>query len=52
MLKSIKKRLFDTTLVTWTQLPDVTIFNWQLNFVVIVSIEKDASMLYFLHTNY
>ena len=52
MLKPIKKRVFDTILVTWTQLPDETKFNWQLDIIVHENIEEDASMLYFIPINY
>ena len=33
----------NTILVTWTQLPDVTIFNCQLNFIFVINIEEERS---------
>ena len=52
MLKPIRKLVFNIIIVNWTQLLDVTIFNWQVNIIVIVKAKEDASFLYFLPTNY
>ena len=34
MLKPIRKVYLTLIQVTWTELPDVILFNWQLNFIV------------------
>ena len=40
-----QEKVFNTILVTWTQMPDVTILKWQLNCIVVINIEEDAIII-------